>query len=68
MRKKYRSNAMAAIHKTMEALHDIVAIDRQTMQHFDVACLTRSLPPSRRFAGRIVSIRPKCQAIHLTRN
>jgi putative transcriptional regulator len=38
--KKYRSNAFAAIHETMEALHDVGAIDKQTMREFDDACLT----------------------------
>ena len=40
MGKKYRSDAFAAIHETMEALHDIEAIDKQTMREFDDACLT----------------------------
>jgi putative transcriptional regulator len=40
MAKKYRSDAFAAIHETMEALHDIEAIDKQTMREFDDACLT----------------------------
>jgi putative transcriptional regulator len=40
MSKKYRSDAMAAIHETMEALHEINAIDKQTMRRFDEACLT----------------------------
>jgi putative transcriptional regulator len=40
MAKKYRSDAMAAIHETMEGLHDIGAIDKQTMREFDEACLT----------------------------
>jgi putative transcriptional regulator len=40
MTKKYRSDAFAAIHETMEALHDIGAIDKQTMREFDDACLT----------------------------
>jgi putative transcriptional regulator len=31
---------MAAIHETMEALHDIGAISKQTMRHFDDTCLT----------------------------
>ena len=35
MSKKYRSDAMAAIHETMEALHDVGAIDKQTMRRFD---------------------------------
>ncbi len=44
MSKKYRSDAMAAIHKTMEALHKVGAIDKQSMRHFDLACLTPVQP------------------------
>ena len=44
MSKRYRSDAMAAIHETMEALHDVGAIDKQTMRHFDNACLTPVRP------------------------
>src|SRR5438270_6429155 len=40
MSKKYRSDAMAAIHETMEALHNVGAIDKRTMRRFDNACLT----------------------------
>ena len=40
MPKKYRSDALAAIHETMEALHEIGAVDKLTMSRFDVACLT----------------------------
>jgi putative transcriptional regulator len=40
MRKKYRSEAMAAIPETMAALHKVGAIDKQTMRRFDRACLT----------------------------
>jgi putative transcriptional regulator len=40
MPKKYRSDAMAAIHETMEALHEVGAVDRQTMREFDETCLT----------------------------
>jgi putative transcriptional regulator len=47
MGKKYRSEAMAAVHETMEALHDVGAIDKKTMRRFDAACLTpvRQLTP-----------------------
>lgn len=47
MTKKYRSEACAAIHETLEALHDIGASDKQTMREFDEACLTpiRALTP-----------------------
>lgn len=40
MNKKYRSEAFAAIHETMEALRDVGAIDKQTMREFDDACMT----------------------------
>jgi putative transcriptional regulator len=40
MSKKYRTDAMAAIHETMEALHDVGAVEKQTMRRFDDACLT----------------------------
>lgn len=47
MSKKYRSEAMAAIHETMEALHRVGAVGKQTMRRFDDACLTpvHSLSP-----------------------
>lgn len=44
MAKTYRSEAYAAIHETMEALHDVGAIDKQTMREFDKTCLTPALP------------------------
>ena len=44
MSKKYRSDAMAAIHETTEALHDVGAVDKQTMRRFDEACLTPIRP------------------------
>jgi putative transcriptional regulator len=40
MTKRYRSEAFAAIHETMEALHEVGAIDKHTMREFDGACLT----------------------------
>lgn len=40
MPKKYRSDAFAAIHETMEALHEIGAVKKQTMREFDAACMT----------------------------
>ena len=49
MEKKHRSDAFAAIHETMEALHDVGAVDKQTMREFDRACLTpaQPMPPDR---------------------
>jgi putative transcriptional regulator len=54
MSKKYRSEAMAAIHETMQALHDGGVIDNQTMRRFDAACLTpvRPLKPEETKAAR----------------
>ncbi len=40
MTKKYKSDALASVHETMEALHDIGAVDKRTMRKFDEACLT----------------------------
>lgn len=40
MPKKYRSDAFAAIHETMEALHDVGTVNKQTMWEFDETCLT----------------------------
>jgi putative transcriptional regulator len=40
----YRSEAMGAILETMKALHRGVVIDKKTMRHFDVACLTPIRP------------------------
>jgi putative transcriptional regulator len=40
MPKKYKSEAFAAIHETMEGLHDIGAISKRTMREFDEMCLT----------------------------
>lgn len=49
MSKKYRSDALAAIHETMEALHDIGVVDKQTMRQFDESCLSpvEPMPPDR---------------------
>lgn len=54
--KKYRSDAMASIHETMEALHNIGAVDKQTMRRFDEACLTPVIPLS---AEQIKAIRER---------
>ena len=44
MTKKYKSEAFAAIHETMDALHEVGVIDKQTMREFDTACLTPISP------------------------
>src|SRR5690554_117593 len=40
MTKQYPSDALIAIDETREALHEIGAIDKQTMSDFDETCLT----------------------------
>ena len=44
MSKKYRSDAMAAIHEMMEDLHKGGVVDKRTMRRFDEACLTPIRP------------------------
>jgi putative transcriptional regulator len=39
MTKNYKSDAMAAIHETAEALFDSGIIDKMTMRNFDETCL-----------------------------
>ena len=46
MTKKYKSDAMAALHESMEALQEINVIDKQTMRRFDDSCLTPVKPLS----------------------
>ncbi len=56
MSKVYRSEAMASIHETMDALNRIGAIDKQTMREFDEACLTTVVPLT---ANQIKAIRER---------
>ncbi|WFE69698.1 DNA-binding transcriptional regulator [Thiomicrospira sp. R3] len=39
MTQAYKTDALAAIHETMEALHQVGAVDKQTMRDFDARCL-----------------------------
>lgn len=39
MAKKYKSEAFAAIHETMETLHEEGVVDKITMRQFDDSCL-----------------------------
>ena len=43
-KRTYKSDAFEAIHGSARALHRVGAIDKATMRHFDVACL--STPPA----------------------
>ena len=40
MAKKYRTDALAAAHKTAAGLHRIGLVDAKTMRDFDASCLT----------------------------
>ena len=44
MRNRYRSEAMAAVHETLEAVHAVGGISKQTMRQFDALCLTSVKP------------------------
>ena len=46
MTKKYRSDIAAAVHESMQDLHEIGLIDAKTMRHFDKTCLTTVEPLS----------------------
>jgi putative transcriptional regulator len=39
-RKTYRSDPLRSVHLAMKGLHKVGAIDKTTMRHFDVTCLT----------------------------
>jgi putative transcriptional regulator len=38
--KRYRSDALRSLHEVAEDLHDVRVIDKATMRHFDLSCLT----------------------------
>jgi len=59
MAKRYRSEALAAVHETAAGLHDAGTIDRRSMKAFDVLCLTPVAPLS---AARIREIRQRERA------
>jgi putative transcriptional regulator len=39
-KRKYRSDALRSVHKTVEGLHRIGLVDKKTMHRFDDSCLT----------------------------
>jgi len=55
MSKKYKTDAMAAIHEIMEDLHAGGVIDKKAMRRFDQACLIPigSLRLTREAAGNV---------------
>jgi DNA-binding transcriptional regulator YiaG len=61
MAKQYRSDAMASIHETMEALHEVGAIDKQTMREIadDLGIATSTLYAYLRHRGVPIGGRPR---------
>jgi putative transcriptional regulator len=57
MVKAYKSDAMAAIHETMEGFYESGIIDKQTMREFDEACLTSVEALTSEEIPRIISAR-----------
>ena len=53
---KYRTDALAAAHKTAAGLHRIGLVDAKTMRDFDASCLT---PVERLSPKEIVQVRKK---------
>lgn len=56
--KKYRSQALGALHETVQGLHRLGLVDTKTMREFDASCLTpveklspRQIAAMRRRAG-----------------
>lgn len=44
MAKQYRTDLLASVHETMEAMHEVGGIDKTTMRRFDALCLTAIEP------------------------
>jgi putative transcriptional regulator len=53
MKRRYRSEALGAVHETMSGLHRIGAIDKRTMRDFDASCLAPVEPMSPREIRRL---------------
>lgn len=41
-KKKFKSDALEAIHESAAALHSVGAIDKATMRKFDASCLVKT--------------------------
>ena len=56
MARRYRSEALASIHETAEALHGAGFVNKQTMREFNELCLTPVKPLT---AGEIRALRER---------
>lgn len=63
MAKKYKSEALAAVHRSMSDLHKIGMLDARTMRKFDRACLTPVLDLSPAAIRRIRTRAAVSQAV-----
>lgn len=56
MSRKYKSEALAALHESLSDLHDIGIIPARTMREFDTSCLVevKPMPPK-----QIMEVRSK---------
>ncbi len=56
MSRKYKSEALAALHESLSDLHDIGVIPTKTMREFDKSCLVevKTMPPD-----QIMKVRTK---------
>jgi len=66
MTKKYKSDAMAAIHETISGLHDAGIVSKRTMKAFDVECLTPVRPLSARQIKKLREKEHVSQAVFAT--
>ena len=44
MPKKYRSDVLRSVHRTMSDLHKSGLVDKETMREFDRGCITKTVP------------------------
>jgi putative transcriptional regulator len=51
MTKKYRSDALEALHESVQGLHRLGLVDTKTMREFDASCLT----PVEKFTPRQIA-------------
>lgn len=62
-KKRYRSDALRSLHEVAADLHDVGVVDKATMRHFDLSCLT---PVTKLEPGAIKHIREKSRMSQAT--
>jgi len=56
MAKRFRSDAMAAIHEAANDLYSVGGMDRKTMRKFDVLCLTQIQEMTLVFVPKLLAV------------